>query len=214
MAYAWYMNLSNDATLPEAKKKDRRDDAMNVLKAGVEANPSRYVRHILTIPSCDTSLFSFVLNFAYAEAQEAAKNLEEVHAIYEKFLEILRTDLETAETRVNASNPNGSQQPSNGTSGETSTLPPGFVTAGVQSQNSSFNTQGDDEKPQQSKELHDKRTQYGVAWIMCMRFARRAENLRSARAVFGKARRDRWTPWEVYEAAGTKSLSYFTLSSE
>lgn len=54
MAYAWYMNLSNDATLPEAKKKDRKDDALNVLKAGVEANPSRYVDIVLTTLLCNT----------------------------------------------------------------------------------------------------------------------------------------------------------------
>ena len=83
----------------------------------------------------------------------------------------------------------------------------------MQSQNSSFNTQSDDEKPTKSKELLDKRTQHGVAWIMYMRFARRAENLRSARAVFGKARRDRWTPWEVYEAAGMQLLGLRLLSS-
>lgn len=156
----------------------------------------------------NVSSSSFVLNFAYAEAQEAAKNLEEVHTIYDKFLEFLRKDLEAFESRMETSHsalpPNGSQQQTNNAAGETSTLPAGFVTAGVQSQNSSFNTQSDDEKSPQSKELLEKRTQYGVAWIMCMRFARRAENLRSARAVFGKARRDRWAPWEVYEAAGKR----------
>lgn len=34
-----------------------------------------------------------------------------------------------------------------------------------------------------------------------MRFCRRAEGLKSSRAVFGKARKDKWTSWEVYEAA-------------
>ena len=36
---------------------------------------------------------------------------------------------------------------------------------------------------------------------MYMQFGRRAEGLQSSRAIFGNARKDRWTPWEVYEAA-------------
>lgn len=40
-----------------------------------------------------------------------------------------------------------------------------------------------------------------MAWIMYMRFCRRAEGLKSYRAVFAKARKDKWTTWEVYEAA-------------
>lgn len=67
--------------------------------------------------------------------------------------------------------------------------------------NASFTTQSD-EKPFQNKELSEKRQEYGLAWTVYMRFARRAEGLKSARAVFGQARRDKWTPWEVYESAG------------
>ena len=35
---------------------------------------------------------------------------------------------------------------------------------------------------------------------MC--FGRRAEGVKSLRGIFGKARRDRWISWEVYEASG------------
>ena len=41
MSYAWNLNLSNDQSLPEAKRKDRKEEALNILKAGIEANPSR-----------------------------------------------------------------------------------------------------------------------------------------------------------------------------
>ncbi|KAI0689097.1 hypothetical protein BC835DRAFT_1549432 [Cytidiella melzeri] len=187
MAYVWYMSLSTDMSLPEQKRKDRKEEALNILKAGIEANPS-----------------SFVLNFAYAEAQEADKKFDEVHATFEKFLEVLRKDLEVVEGRVNTANAasaNGNQSQLNATATDGGTLPSGFVTAGIQSQNSSFNTQSSDEKQPKSKELTDRRTEFGVAWIVYMRFARRAENLKSARAIFGKARRDKWTPWEVFEAA-------------
>ena len=42
-----------------------------------------------------------------------------------------------------------------------------------------------------------------------MRFGRRSEGVKSLRGIFFKARRDRWIPWEVYEASG---LSFFFLS--
>jgi cleavage stimulation factor subunit 3 len=46
-----------------------------------------------------------------------------------------------------------------------------------------------------------------------MRFARRSEGVKSSRLVFSKARRDRWLPWEVYEADGRfTSTSLFSLA--
>ena len=85
---------------------------------------------------------------------------------------------------------------------------------GVQSQNSSFkfNTQSSDDKPPKNKELTDKRTDYGNVWIVYIRFARRAESLQSARTLFGEARRDRLTPWEVYEAEGASLSSRCDLT--
>ena len=44
MAYSWYKALSADESIPEAKRKDRKDEALNILKAGLEANPSRFVQ--------------------------------------------------------------------------------------------------------------------------------------------------------------------------
>ncbi|KAI1792566.1 Suf-domain-containing protein [Ganoderma leucocontextum] len=173
MAYAWTNSVG------------KTDEALALLKAGIDANPA-----------------SFVLNFAYAEALELQGNFTEVHATFDKFLETLRKDLEALESRVNSSNSSngsiGSQQQSqtqnNGTSDTVASH------QGLTSNHSSFNTQSSDEKPPKNKELCDKRTDYGIAWIVYIRFARRAEGLRSARNVFGKARRDRWTPWEVHEA--------------
>lgn len=42
MAYVWTNGLSSDQSLPENKRKEKRDEGMNLLKASVEANPSRY----------------------------------------------------------------------------------------------------------------------------------------------------------------------------
>ncbi len=138
-------------------------------------------------------ILSFLLNFACAEALELQGNLEEVHKVFERFLEALRRDLDNHETRIV-------------TSATSSTMSTGAEVSGSQlteviPTNASFTTQTD-EKPPQNKELSETRQEYGLAWTVYMRFARRAEGLKSARAVFAQARRDKWTPWEVYESAG------------
>ncbi|KZT13241.1 Suf-domain-containing protein [Laetiporus sulphureus 93-53] len=161
MAYVWTNSIG------------KTDEALAILKAGIDANPS-----------------SFVLNFAYAEALEIRENYTEVHATFTKFLDVLRQDLEAVERRVSAENSPSSTAPNS--QQEPLILP---------SQFSSFVSQVSEERPSKNKELHERRTEYGIAWIMYMRFARRAEGLKSSRAVFGKARRDRWMPWEVFEAA-------------
>lgn len=156
---------------------------------------------------------SFLLNFAYAEVLEAKKDKDGVFATFDNFTDALRADLEALEARINSAN---SSFESNG---PTKTLPAdvpapsilnvaatGLTEAGMQSNNSSFNTQSSDEKPPKSKELADKRTEYGLVWIMYMRAARRVESQQSARAVFGRCRKDRWIPWQVYEASGSSDL--------
>lgn len=132
---------------------------------------------------------------------ELQGNFEEVHKVFERFLEALRRDLDVHEARI-APSATSSTMSTGGAelvgSQGTEIIPP----------NASFTTQSD-EKPFQSKELSEKRQEYGLAWTVYMRFARRAEGLKSARSVFSQARRDKWTPWEVYESAGT-SLCVFT----
>jgi len=189
MAYTWTSSVG------------KQEEAISLLKSGLDANPSRYVRSFLvTIPLFFLIFFflfiSFLLTFAYAEALEAKKELEEVHALYEKFLATLRANLEQLEgssgnTSVSS---NGSQ------------ITNGNADGGSSSQNSSFNTQTGEE-PQKKTELQTHRTEYGLAWIMYMRFGMRAEGVKPSRTIFAKARKDRWTPWQVYEAAGMSCLS-------
>lgn len=199
MAYVWM------------KCVNKNDEASALLKSGIEANPSRCV-FLRIVLFCNLLLddvnFSFVLNFAYAEVLETNKNYPEVHAAFERFLAILSKDLEQLESRVLSPNSSQNSQNSNGSisnSQQNQTITSDLTLAtqpGLQSNHSSFVTQVFEEKPPKSKELANRRTEYGIAWIVYMRFARRAEGQKSARAVFAKARRDRWTPWEVYEAAG------------
>lgn len=159
----------------------KHDEALTILKAGLEANPS-----------------SFLLTFAYAEALEIKKDFAEVHNVYEKFLAVLAADLTNLDRTTNVSqdgaNGSGSQNP-NGNGANNS----GEIASQSQSQNSYITPV---EEPKKKTDLQRHRTEYGLAWIMYMRFAMRAEGVRKSRAVFGKARKDPWTPWEVFEAAG------------
>ncbi|KAH9483272.1 mRNA 3'-end-processing protein RNA14 [Psilocybe cubensis] len=170
MAYTWTNSIG------------KNDEALSILKAGLDANPS-----------------SFLLNFAYAEALEIKKDLAGVHATYEKFLGILRTNLDRLEETSKAdAAANGSQ--SNGTNAPPPTAP--AIIPEPPSNVSSFSSQGSqDDKPPKTTELQKHRTEYGLAWIMYMRFGMRAEGVKGSRTIFGKARRDRWSPWEIYEAA-------------
>jgi len=52
--------------------------AISILGSGIEANPT-----------------SFVLNYAYIEYLESKQNYEQVHIAFEKFLGVLRKNLET-----------------------------------------------------------------------------------------------------------------------
>ncbi|KAL4253804.1 mRNA 3'-end-processing protein RNA14 [Abortiporus biennis] len=182
MAFYWTSSLGDDQGLTENKRKEKKDEAYNILKSGIEANPD-----------------SFVLNFKYAEVLEINGKLPEVHEVYKKFLDVQRQNLEKLDAEIAANSANTSLD---------SNLPPGISTpVGSQpqsqgsSQNTSFSSQSSDGPPSRSKELAEQRTHYGGTWIWYMRFARRAETLQLARQIFGRARRDKWTPWEVYEAA-------------
>jgi cleavage stimulation factor subunit 3 len=146
-----------------------------------------------------------LLTFAYAEAQEIKKEFANVHATYDKFLTLLRSQLETLKLTTTSASTSSSTVVPNGSENSTVT-----VEAGIQSANSSFNTQASDKKPLKDTELQRLKTEYGVAWIMYMRFGRRSEGVKSLRGIFGKARKDRWIPWEVYEASGMfYSLLFF-----
>ena len=153
-----------------------------------------------------SSIVSFLLNFACAEALEPQGNFEEVHKVFERFLEALRRDLDAHETRIVPS-------ATSSTASTLATEPVASQGTEIITTNASFSTQSD-EKPPQNKELNEKRQEYGLAWTVYMRFARRAEGLKSARAVFGQARRDKWTPWEVYESAGAWLDSHMPCGNE
>ena len=161
---------------------------------------------VTTPRSATNDPLSFLLNYAYAAELERHGNYEEVHAVLDKFLKILSKDLEALEVNVTSADSSsssiGSQQgqPKDGQAMDVT--PPG-----VQWPNSPFKKQCSDDRLPKTKELTDKRTDYGNVWIVYIRFARRAEGLHSARTLFRKARSDRLTPWEVHEAEGASFSS-------
>ncbi|KIL59526.1 hypothetical protein M378DRAFT_1067821 [Amanita muscaria Koide BX008] len=141
MAYSWTSSVG------------RHDEALSILRAGLEANPTRlgprYSTLFNIIPNVGQHN-SFLLTFAYAEALEARKELTEVHATFERFLEILRGEIEKLEQEAGIENgknhngtatgmaPVGSSMPFDATGGPGTTTNLGGGTA---SGSSSFNTQ-------------------------------------------------------------------------
>ncbi|KAH0586846.1 mRNA 3'-end-processing protein RNA14 [Termitomyces sp. J132] len=163
MAYTWLNSVG------------KHDEAITILKAGIEANPA-----------------SYLLAFAYAEALEVKEAFAEVHSQYDRLLGVLSAKLEELEARIKT------EASQNASDSFTST---DLGDLNSQSQSSPLTKQPSDEKTPKPSELRERRTEYGLAYNMYMRFGRRAEGIKSSRAIFGRARKDRWTPWEVYEAA-------------
>jgi cleavage stimulation factor subunit 3 len=147
-------------------------------------------------------LDSFILNFAYAEALELQPDFQAVHTLYANFLTALRDDLEKTEARIpveapaDTSNTSDNQQNSNAFD----------TTIATQPANDEPNGNANSSPRKMNQELREKKSEYGLVYIMHMRFARRAEGNEGARAVFKKARVDKWVPWEVYEASGQSSF--------
>lgn len=137
--------------------------------------------------SVDGSTTSFILNFAYAEALEVAKNYTDAHSLFTKFIELLQVELEK-KFHTLAPDPSFAM---NGTA-----IVQHLTASSTSSANSSSGISPS------LKEFLKRRTELCIAWITYMRFGLRAEGLKAARNIFGKARKDKWIGWEVYEAAG------------
>jgi cleavage stimulation factor subunit 3 len=176
MAYSWAKSITTTS--------GKQDEALSLLEAGIKANPS-----------------SFLLNFAYAEGMELKNDFAKVRTTFEAFLAILRADLDDLKARVDATAAAAAANASAANADTTLTTEPntsGVVNTTINSQASMTSTADEESK---RRELAEKRTEYGLVYIMYMRFSRRAEGQAAWRLIFRKARMDTWTPWEVYEAA-------------
>ncbi|KAJ7182033.1 Suf-domain-containing protein [Mycena filopes] len=162
MAYSWTTSVG------------RSKEALPILEAGLEANPD-----------------SFALTYTYAELLEKAqleqdRDFTEIHAVYERFLGVLRVEL----ARLTAAATNSPTKAPNGDASDPEAAPAAPLTAEELA-----------ERKRNQEELLDLKKQYSNAWNNYMRFARRAQGYKAAREVFGKARKDKYIGWEVYETA-------------
>ncbi|KAF7331026.1 mRNA 3'-end-processing protein RNA14 [Mycena venus] len=159
MAYSWTVSIG------------KNDDAMALLKAGLEANPE-----------------SFALTYAYAEMLERAelkkdqRDFSEVHSLYERFFGVLRVKLARLTEAAAPSKPAADDAP-------------------VDEANKDENKEDNNTTVEAVPATAAPPGLYSNAWINYMRFARRAQGHKAGRDAFAKARKDGFTGWEVYEAA-------------
>ncbi|CAE6435414.1 unnamed protein product [Rhizoctonia solani] len=161
----WYLayNWANTAGKP--------DEAMSIIKQGMEANKS-----------------SFLLHFAYTEICEVQKKYPEVHSTFEGLVDALHTQLDTLDNSIKEE-----------VAAAKANAPPVDFMAPPEEQ--SAPSEADNILARRTPELNELKSELGVVWIMYMRFARRSEGLKPARTIFGKARKDKHIFWNVYEAA-------------
>ncbi|KAK7438024.1 mRNA 3'-end-processing protein rna14 [Stygiomarasmius scandens] len=175
MAYTWTNSIG------------KHEEASSILKSGIEANPA-----------------SFVLNFAYIDLLETKKDFEEVHKAFDKFLDILRENLDVLQAEADkaaavATTTDNNVLGDTDADGVKSSNPnPTLEEPTALSMNPTSSSSSDGVE---TDELKEKKKEYGLVWIMYMRFGRRAEGVKSSRAIFGKARRGKYIPWEIFEAA-------------
>ncbi|KAJ7710760.1 hypothetical protein B0H17DRAFT_1123872 [Mycena rosella] len=160
MAYYWNASVG------------RHDEALNILKDGLEANPD-----------------SFALTYAYAEVLEKAelkkdqRDFSEVHSLYERFFGVLRANLVRLSAAAAAGKP--TKKPTTDANGTDVPAPtPGPPTINLN-----------------QEELDEHKKQFTNAYINYMRFARRAEGHQAYRKAFSKGLRDEFIGWEAFEAA-------------
>ncbi|THU98597.1 Suf-domain-containing protein [Dendrothele bispora CBS 962.96] len=169
----WFMSYSWTSSI------GKEEEAASILKSGIEANPA-----------------SFILNFAYIDLIESKKELEEVHKAYEKFLDVLRENLDVlqaeADKAADGAGLNGDSEADKTEGNKAHNPEDSMASFMVPSSTSSDSVETD--------ELKERKKEYALVWIMYMRFGRRAEGVKSSRAIFGKARRGKYLHWELYEA--------------
>lgn len=120
---------------------------------------------------------------------EQKKDYAKVYTAFEKLLQVQAKTLDELQKNPEDGSFNGSQPSSHST-------------------NTAFGSPQSATTPPRLTELQERRTEYGLVY---MRFARRAEGLQAMRKVFGKARKDKWAPWEVYEASGESSHKFCSM---
>lgn len=138
------------------------------------------------------------MSFALAEVLETQKNFTAAHAAYDALIATLSKNLDDLDIEIKAEVE----------AARASVLQSGAEVTADDSTPAVVEAEDRARKvlERRSKDLDAAKSELGIVWIMLMRFARRAEGPKPARLIFAKARRDKWSAWCVYEAAGTPIL--------
>lgn len=131
-----------------------------------------------------------MLTYAYIEALEIDKKYDEVKATLDEFVDALKPELERLEARVlaKAAEKAKDDDPMDGSQETELTSNPSST--------------AHQRKDPEEQEFEERKKEYGVVYIMYMRFIRRTEGVIGSRGIFKKARADKFVGWNVYEAAG------------
>ncbi|KAJ7700980.1 hypothetical protein B0H16DRAFT_1826348 [Mycena metata] len=160
-----------------------KDEGLSILKAGLNANPDRHVFHLswITGPSDAPSIHRFALTYTYAELlaksqlKKDHRDCIKIHSVYEHFFSVLRVELARLTAPVSEPTADPEAAPAN---------PPTEEELAEHKKN--------------QEELPELKKQYSNTWINYMR---RAQGHKACHDVFGKARKDEYIGWEMYEAA-------------
>ncbi|WWC61133.1 uncharacterized protein I303_103712 [Kwoniella dejecticola CBS 10117] len=191
IAYALRKCLSEMRHFPELwhyaatyyLKQDKKDEAAEILKAGVQACPK-----------------SFLVTFALAELLEDLSQYPAVHELYQNFLTSLTPEIndlkKTIEREVEIAK--GPEIPP--VSGDDVNMD-GDGMSEHQRMVEERDNRGKLVEERRGKQVEELMKGVNLGWIMYMRFARRAEGIKAARAIFGKARKSPYLTWHVFEAS-------------
>lgn len=166
---------------------DKADEGTAYLKTGLEANPS-----------------SFLLTFAYAELLEGKRDFAACRSTFDALIENHGKSVQKLRAAIEAEVAQA-QGPEIELSGEEVKLDTDEdmdVSELSEAQRLAHDREarGKEVRDRRQKEVDDILSAAGVIWIMYIRFARRSEGLKSARAIFAASRKSPFTSWQVYES--------------
>ena len=177
--------------------------------------------------------FSVLLTFAAAELAETLKDAALAHSLFTNLIDRLSSEAATLqaalEKEVAAAMGPEIPKPESGIPTDSTTGAPSANGGGggmeIDDDKDAFAPQseytrqvadrqrrGDEVKERRGKEVEEAKEAMGVVWVMYMRFARRCEGIKSARAVFGRARKSAWVSWHPFEASGMLLFSILNES--
>ncbi|OWZ63165.1 mRNA 3'-end-processing protein RNA14 [Cryptococcus neoformans] len=172
-------------------KLGKQDEAAEILEAGVNACPK-----------------SFLLTFAYAELQEERKAFPTCHSLYTTLISKLNPEVDELRQNVAreieiARGPPipGSEKAAAAAAVGDSIDVDGNDISDIQRLVEEREQRGELVAQRRGKDIEELMVGISVVWIMYMRFARRAEGIKAARGVFGKARKSPHLTWHVFEAS-------------